>query len=47
MERQPVMERSVTAGVLLGEGIGVYLCVCLAVCILFFPTHKSVIRSLC
>lgn len=45
MERQPAMEWCVTAGVLVGEGIGVCLHVCLAVSILFFPIHKSAIRS--
>lgn len=39
------LERCVTAGVLVGEGVGVCLHVCLAVCILFFPIHKSAIRS--
>lgn len=39
------LERCVTAGVLVGEGVGVCLRVCLAVCILFFPIHKSAIRS--
>lgn len=47
MESQAAMERYVAAGVLVGEGFGVYLCVCLAVRILFFPILKSVIKSLC
>lgn len=45
MERQPVMDRGETAGVLAGEGLGVCLRVCLAVCVLFLPIHKSAIRS--